>query len=121
MRTYDIDYAGIVSNIVYIRWLEDMRMTLLERYLPLQTLHARGTTPVLLSTDIAYRRAIRLFQRVQGRIWVSGVGKVRWSLAAEIEVEGQLAATANHELAFVHLDTFRPIPVPSEFKDLCAC
>jgi len=26
VRTYDIDFAGIVSNIVYIRWLEDLRL-----------------------------------------------------------------------------------------------
>ncbi len=25
VRTYDIDFAGVVSNIVYIRWLEDLR------------------------------------------------------------------------------------------------
>ena len=24
IRTYDIDFAGIVSNIVFIRWLEDL-------------------------------------------------------------------------------------------------
>ena len=24
IKTYDIDFAGIVSNIVYIRWLEDL-------------------------------------------------------------------------------------------------
>ena len=26
IRTYDIDFAGIVSNIVFIRWLEDLRL-----------------------------------------------------------------------------------------------
>jgi len=30
IRTYDIDFAGIVSNIVYLRWLEDMRLLWLE-------------------------------------------------------------------------------------------
>lgn len=120
VRTYDIDYAGIVSNIVYIRWLEDLRMILLERYLPLQTFHARGITPVLLHTDIQYRRAIRLFQAVTGRMWVSDVGKARWSLAAEIEVEDQIAATAQHELAVVNLTTFRPVPVPMEIRELCS-
>jgi acyl-CoA thioester hydrolase len=29
IRTYDIDFAGIVSNIVYIRWLEDLRIQML--------------------------------------------------------------------------------------------
>jgi acyl-CoA thioester hydrolase len=23
--TYEIDFAGVVSNIVYVRWLEDLR------------------------------------------------------------------------------------------------
>jgi acyl-CoA thioester hydrolase len=26
VRTYDIDSAGHVSNIVYLRWMEDMRL-----------------------------------------------------------------------------------------------
>jgi acyl-CoA thioester hydrolase len=30
IRTYDIDFAGIVSNIVFIRWLEDLRLALLD-------------------------------------------------------------------------------------------
>jgi acyl-CoA thioester hydrolase len=29
IKTYDIDFAGIVSNIVYIRWLEDLRLKIL--------------------------------------------------------------------------------------------
>ncbi len=30
IRTYDIDFAGIVSNIVYVRWLEDLRLAMME-------------------------------------------------------------------------------------------
>jgi len=29
---YDIDVMGIVSNIVYIRWFEDLRFEFLDRY-----------------------------------------------------------------------------------------
>ena len=29
VKTYDIDYAAIVHNAVYIRWLEDLRTLLL--------------------------------------------------------------------------------------------
>ena len=35
IRTYDIDFAGIVSNIVFIRWLEDLRLALLDQTYPL--------------------------------------------------------------------------------------
>jgi len=34
VATYDIDFAGIVSNISYIRWLEDLRLAWLEKYFP---------------------------------------------------------------------------------------
>jgi len=33
VATYDIDYANHVSNIVYFRWLEDLRLQLLEKKL----------------------------------------------------------------------------------------
>ena len=35
IRTYDIDFAGIVSNIVFVRWLEDLRLGLLDQAYPL--------------------------------------------------------------------------------------
>jgi acyl-CoA thioester hydrolase len=34
--TYDIDFAGVVSNIVYIRWLEDLRLRFMEVHYPLE-------------------------------------------------------------------------------------
>ena len=48
IRTYDIDFAGIVSNIVFIRWLEDLRLALLERLLNhMKLLKTTGLTAVL--------------------------------------------------------------------------
>jgi acyl-CoA thioester hydrolase len=119
VRTYDIDYAGIVSNIVYVRWLEDLRTALLDAYLPLQPLLDRGITPVLIRTDIRYVRAIRLFEKPAGCMWVSSVGRARWFVAAEITVDATLRATAHQELAVVSLQTFRPRPLPPEIRELC--
>ena len=48
VKTYDVDFAGIVSNIVYVRWLEDLRLELLARTCPLARLVAEGIGPVLL-------------------------------------------------------------------------
>jgi acyl-CoA thioester hydrolase len=47
VKTYDVDFAGIVSNIVYVRWLEDLRLELLARTCPLARLVAEGIGPVL--------------------------------------------------------------------------
>jgi acyl-CoA thioester hydrolase len=115
--TYDIDFAGIVSNIVYLRWLEDLRLAMLEAHLPLEDQLAAGTTPVLLSTEIEYLHAVRLFQRPCGHIWVADVGRARWTLEAEITVEERVVARARQVLASVRLADFRPLPAPALLRE----
>jgi acyl-CoA thioester hydrolase len=110
--TYDIDFAGVVSNIVYLRWLEDLRLKLLDEFLPLEGLIEQGCTPILVSTQIQYLRPTRLFDRPHGRMWMSAASRARWTLEAEIRVEGQVVATAVQTGAFVNLVTLRPIPLP---------
>jgi acyl-CoA thioester hydrolase len=114
--TYDIDFAGVVSNIVYIRWLEDLRLRLLDEYLPLQEQVENGLSPVLTSTRIEYRRPIRLFDRPHGRMGMTHAGRARWTVEAEILVDGQPAATAVQTGAFVSLTTLRPVPLPEALR-----
>ena len=49
IKTYDIDFAGIVSNIVYIRWLEDLRLRIFEVHQPLEQLMAKKIKRRLLA------------------------------------------------------------------------
>src|SRR5437899_6944348 len=53
IRTYDIDFAGIVSNIVFIRWLEDLRLGLMEEAYPLIRALAEDVAPILLATRLS--------------------------------------------------------------------
>jgi acyl-CoA thioester hydrolase len=115
VQTYDIDFAGIVSNQVYIRWLEDLRLRFLDEYFPLQGQMAAGYVPILLSTEIQYRRALRLFDEPVGVMWLVGLSGARWTLGAEISADGALCATARHECAFVNTASLRPIRLPDAF------
>lgn len=119
VRTYDIDFVGLVSNIVYIRWLEDLRLQMLADYFPLETaMQTLGIAPVLLRTEIDYKRAIRLFDAVQGRMWLAEAGPVRQVLAAEFTVEGQLRAAARQTTCFIDLASGRPVPTPQAIRSL---
>ena len=60
IRTYDIDFAGIVSNIVFIRWLEDLRLGLLDQAYPLIQALAEDVAPILLATRISYRKPVTI-------------------------------------------------------------
>jgi acyl-CoA thioester hydrolase len=112
VQTYDVDFAGIMSNIVYIRWLEDLRVKVLDEYIPLAGLLEQGISPILARTEINYRRPLRLDDRPIGRLWTAEVGKASWKLEAEFLLAGRVAANAIQIGAFIRLDTGRPIPVP---------
>jgi len=117
VKTYDIDFAGIVSNIVYIRWLEDLRLQILADHYPLEAQLAQGTGPVLVKTEIVYRRPIRIQDRPTGRMWVESMGRAKWVLRAEFFVGEELAATAEQTGYFVAYDTMRPIPIPEPLRE----
>lgn len=116
VRTYDIDFAGIVSNIVYIKWLEDLRLKFLEEHLPINQLMEQGYVPVLAGTEIEYKRPIKLIDQVIGRLWASDLGRLKWTVQAEILSNNQLAAVATQKGAFVNLQNGRPIKIPDELQ-----
>ena len=116
IRTYDIDFAGIVSNIVFIRWLEDLRLALLDRVYPLIQALAEDVAPILLATQIAYRRPVTISDPLVGRMRVAGLTRVRWRLAAEFAVAGRVHAEAAQEGLFIRLSTRRPIAIPEPIR-----
>jgi acyl-CoA thioester hydrolase len=116
IRTYDIDFAGIVSNIAFVRWLEDLRLGLMEEAYPLREALAEDVAPILLSTEIRYRRPVRIGDRLLGRMRVKGLERVRWRLAALFTVAGMVHAEAEQEGLFMRLSTRRPIPIPEPIR-----
>ncbi len=115
-KTYDIDFAGHVSNIVYIRWLEDLRLSLLDTYLPLNRLMEKGIAPVVMRTTIDYKRPVKLFDKPIGKMWVSEIGNVKGILLAEFSVNGVVVSTAKQIGIFVRLDSGRPVAFPEELR-----
>jgi acyl-CoA thioester hydrolase len=118
VRTYDIDFAGHVSNIVYIRWLEDLRLEMMNKYLPLSELLSRGQAPVLRSTTIDYKHPITILDKVRGCMWMSEMESVRMTLQAEFYKGDTLAATATQTGVFIDLQTKRPVKIPEYLKNL---
>jgi len=117
VRTYDIDFAGVVSNIVYIRWLEDLRLAMLEEAYPIARALAEDTAPILLETRIAYERPVTIHDQLVGRMWVTRMAPVRWHVAAEFVVGDAVHARAEQTGIFIRLSTRRPIAVPAALRE----
>jgi acyl-CoA thioester hydrolase len=116
VQTYDIDFAGIVSNIVFVRWLEDLRLGLMDEAYPLVQALADDVAPILTATRIAYRRPVTIADKLLGRVRVAELGRVRWRLAAEFTVAGAVHAEAEQEGLFMRLSTRKPIAIPEPIR-----
>lgn len=107
VNTYDIDIAGHVNNIVYIRWLEELRVSLFNKFLPISGLLSKGLFPVVVSTNISYKKQLLLDDRPQGRIWIEKMYKGIFILKAEITVDHSCAAAATQKCVIINLKTNR--------------
>lgn len=117
VMTYDIDSALHVSNIVYIRWLEDLRMKVLEENFPIENLVKQGISPVLSRTEIDYQKAIYLLDKPVGRMWMTDMGNLRFTLEAEILLGDEVAASARQEAFFFDVVNKRPVRIPGELVE----
>lgn len=120
VRTYDIDFASIVHNIVYLRWLEDLRSEILADVLPIEEILATGISPILTRTEIDYLWPVRIGEAVVGRMWVSGLSHTRWTLSSEVVVGDRICAAGLQSGYFADLQTLRPVRIPEKLRALWA-
>ena len=116
VRTYDIDFANIAHNIVYFRWLEDLRSEVLVDVLPIDEILATGISPILVESCIEYKWPVRIGDAPIGRMWVANLSRTRWTLAAEIVVGERVCAAARQSGYFADLKTMRPVRVPEKLR-----
>ncbi|MGC8654465.1 MAG: acyl-CoA thioesterase [Candidatus Kryptoniota bacterium] len=103
VKAYDIDAAGHVNNIVYVRWLEDLRTELMKEIFDLRKVIEAGFYIVVTSTLIRYKREIKLFDRPIGKIILSGIGHGVLMLKASIEVSSRVCTIAEQQCVLMRL------------------
>jgi acyl-CoA thioester hydrolase len=116
VKTYDIDFAGIVSNIVYVRWLEDLRLEMLSSFFPLAEQLEQGFAPVVLQTTIDYKQAINITDRPIGKMWIESLASLRWVVGAEISIAGKISAMAQQTGIFINLQNQKPLRIPARLQ-----
>jgi acyl-CoA thioester hydrolase len=116
VRTYDIDFAGVVNNIVYVRWLEDLRLEMLARHFPLDEQLKNGIAPVIVQTKIDYKQSIKISDYPHGKMWIKKMELLRWTINAEIVVDDKIAAFGEQVGIFVDLQNNKPIRIPKKLK-----
>lgn len=117
ISTYDIDFADHVSNIVYFRWLEDMRLQVFEEFFPLRDFIENGLLPILTKSSIEYKKAINLFDKPVGHMWIAELRPASVVFQGEILVDGTITTTASHVGVFISSETLKPVRIPKVIQE----
>jgi acyl-CoA thioester hydrolase len=105
IKTYDIDIAGHVNNIVYIKWFEDLRTELFNNYFNLQDLISNNLYPVVVSTNIVYKKYLTLFDKPVGIMSIECCKHSIITLKIEIKLEEKIAAFGEQKCVLMNLKT----------------
>ena len=117
--TYQIDFVGHVNNIIYIQWMENGRVKLLEAIgLPVTEIATgEGIVPILVETRIRYKKPFFLHNSVQIEIWASRLDYASAILEFRFYNEKkELCATGWQKGLFINRKTMKPIRLTDTHK-----
>ena len=117
--TYQIDFAHHVSNIVYIEWMEIGRIKILEYIgLGIDILEKRNVTPVLIKTEINYRKPLYINDKVEINVWVSNLRNASADLMFDFyNDKKELVAQGKQTGLFIDISTKRPHRINAEERE----
>lgn len=119
---FDTDCGGVVHNIAYLRMIETCRTRLAAQLgMDLVTMSETQLFPVVVRTEIDYRRPAKLGDTLAIHGWISSVEKVRFWCRFEIrrESDDALLITSHQSLALVQMPEGKPRRLPPHIRELC--
>jgi len=116
---FDTDCAGVVHNIAYLRFIEVARTLLAEELgLGLSQMAQSQKYPVVIRTEIDYRSAAMLGDRlvVEGRL--DRLGRARFWCAFQIirPADKALIAECHQMLAIIQMPEAKVLRLPEEWE-----
>ena len=116
---FDTDCGGVVSNIAYLRFVEVARTHLAEELgLALAEMPEKQTYPVVVRTEIDYRQAARLGDRLTIEGWLDQIERARFWCAFRItrSKDDSLIADCRQMLALIEMPTGKLLRLPEHWK-----
>lgn len=120
---FDTDCAAVVHNIAYLRFVEIARTQLGEKLgLSLQQVTETKRYPVVVRTEIQYRKAAGLGDQLMIEGWLDRIDRVRFCCAFRItrENDGALIAECRQLLALVEMPGAKLLRLPPEWDQFRA-
>lgn len=120
VRSYEIDYQGIVNNALYFHYFDQTRVEHLAALgVDWFKLHDKGIDAVLVHTDMSFKASLVMFDEFHVISTIERRGRLRLIFQQKIfrTSDDTLICEAINTLACVSRITHKPI-MPKEIEDL---
>ena len=117
---FDTDCGGVVSNIAYLRLIEIARTHLAEELgLALREMAEKQTYPVVVRTEIDYRRAAKIGDQLVIEGWLEQVERARFWCSFQITrpEDNTLIAQCRQMLALIEMPTGKLLRLPEDWQE----
>ncbi|PYI45809.1 MAG: acyl-CoA thioesterase [Verrucomicrobia bacterium] len=117
---FDTDCGGVVSNIAYLRFIEIARTHLTEELgLALREMAEKQTYPVVVRTEIDYRRAAKIGDQLVIEGWLEQVERARFWCSFQIirPEDNTLIAQCRQMLALIEMPTGKLLRLPEDWQE----
>src|SRR6266404_4215196 len=115
---FDTDCGGVVSNIAYLRFIEIARSLLADELgLPLAEMPKTQRYPVVVRTEIDYRRAAKLGDKLVIEGWLDDLQRARFWCAFQITrpADAVVIADCRQTVALIEMPSAKLLPLPSSW------
>lgn len=115
---FDTDCAGVVHNIAYLRFIEVCRTLLAEQLgMGLVGMADRGVYPVVVRTEIDYKRPAKLGDKLEVHGVLESVDRMRFWIRFEVRrpADNTLIAQSRQMLCVIAMPPGKPVPLPKEW------
>ncbi len=116
---FDTDCAAVVHNIAYLRFIETARTLLAEKLgMKLSEMAATQRYPVVVRTEIDYRRPAQLGDHLRIEGWLDRLERVRFWCAFRVTrpADGALIAECRQMLALIQMPEAKLLRLPDEWE-----
>jgi acyl-CoA thioester hydrolase len=110
----DLDPMGHVNNAVYASYLEQARTTFIDEVIERDE---ETVSFVVATLEITYLRSLERGDEATVSLRITNIGTTSCTMAHEIRVDGEVAATAEATTVRVDPESHEPIPIEGALRE----
>ena len=120
VRGFHIDVFSHVNNARYMEFMEEARWVVIEKYIGLKRMQAKGIIFVVVNININYRRPASMGDILELYIGLTKIGGKSAVFYQEIRLKGTDTVVVDAQVTFVFADknTGKAVKIDDEIKSL---